>query len=105
MTFIIYEKEISDACILRVAVGTTGHCGGDTGHGGRTRIELEDLGGTDISFEVSEGDGEYKKQLIINLSGDAELRVIIKALGFITSVLKSVVEEGAYPGSFKKEIK
>jgi len=92
----IYEKEFSGICILKAGAGTTGYCGGDTGHGGRTRIELEDLGNTDINFKVREGED---KSLIINLGGDAELDVIIKALEFITSVLKNIIEEGSYPGS------
>lgn len=96
MTFIIYEKEFSSCCILKARAGTTGHRGGDAGHGGRTRIELEDLGGTDISFKVREGE---EKSLVINLGGDCELDVIIKALEFIVGVLKSVTEEGSYPGS------
>jgi hypothetical protein len=41
---------------------------------------------------------ESKKRLLIKLGGDCELDVIIKALEFIASVLKSVVEEGSYPG-------
>ena len=37
--------------------------------------------------------------MLISLGGYAELRVIIKALEFIVGgVLKSVVEEGSYPG-------
>jgi len=42
------ETEISSANILRVASGTTGYCGGDSGAGGRTYIEIKDIGGTDI---------------------------------------------------------
>jgi len=99
MAFTIYEKEFSDSCILRVAAGTTGYRGGDTGHGGRTRIELENVAGADISFKVRERDGEGEKRLIINLGGDAELRVIIEALEFIAGVLKNVTDEGSYPGS------
>jgi len=98
MSFMIYEKEFSGICILKAGAGTTGYRGGDTGHGGRTRIELEDLGNTDISFEVRGGE---EKSLIINLGGDAELDVIIKALEFIAGVLKNVIEEGSYPGSLE----
>ena len=78
------EKEISDANILRVAAETNGFQGGDSGHGCRTVIELEDLGGTDIKF-VIENDG---KMLRIELGGDAELRTVIEALEFATQVLK-----------------
>ncbi len=100
MAFIIYEKEFSSCCILKAKVGTTGHRGGDTGHGGRTRIELEDLGGTDISFKVRGGED---KSLAIDLGGDCELDMIIKVLEFVAEVLKSVREEGSYPGSLGVE--
>ncbi|MBA7541805.1 hypothetical protein ES705_34121 [subsurface metagenome] len=101
MAFMIYEKEFTSCCILKASAGTTGYRGGDTGHGGRTQIELEDLGGTDISFEIDKGEGESKKRLLISLGGDCELDVIIKALEFIAGVLKSVAEEGSYPGSLR----
>jgi hypothetical protein len=52
MAFKVYEKEFTSACILKASAGTTGYCGDDTEHGGRTRIELEDLGNTDIYFTV-----------------------------------------------------
>jgi len=101
MAFKVYEKEFTSACILKASAGTTGYRGGDTGHGGRTRIELEDIAGTDINFTVREGEGGEEKSLIINLGGDAELDVIIKALEFIVGVLKNVIEEGSYPGSLE----
>ena len=48
----MYESSFSDSNILRAAAGTTGFRGGDSGHGGRTFIELEDLANTDIDFKV-----------------------------------------------------
>ncbi len=87
-------REFSDACILRATVSTTGFCGGDGGHGGHTLIELEDLGSTDISCELSEAPskGVYKK-VAISLGGDAELRVIIKALRFAADSLEALSRE------------
>lgn len=101
MAFKVYEKEFTSACILKASAGTTGYRGGDTGHGGRTRIELEDIAGTDINFTVREGEGGEKKSLFIDLGGDAELGVIIEALEFIVGVLRIVRKEGVYPGSLE----
>ena len=81
----IYETEICNANILRVAAGTTGYCGGDSGHGGRTFIEIEDMGGTDIKFNVS---GIDKKSLKIKLGGDSELGTIIQAFEFVIRTLR-----------------
>ncbi len=80
----IYETVITNANILRVAAGTTGYCGGDTGHGGKTFIEIEDLGGTDVQFKIT----NHEKSLSIELGGDSELDTIIEALEFITKTLK-----------------
>ena len=74
-----------DCNILRVAAGTTGACGGDSGHGGRTRIEIEDLGGTDIEFEIEPG----KRQVNIILGGDSELGTIIEGLRFVVETLEA----------------
>lgn len=82
------EETISGANILRVAAGTTGYRGGDSGHGGRTYIEIEDLSGTDIEYEILKGDGG-NKLLRINLGGDSELSTIIQGLDFILGVLKT----------------
>lgn len=80
----MHETEIESLNILRVAVGTTGLCGGDSGHGGRTRIEIEDLASTDINCWW-----DYKKKkLTINLGGDSELDTIIRAFDFISEILK-----------------
>jgi len=80
----MYESTFSDSNILRAAVGTTGFRGGDSSHGGRTFIELEDLAGTDIDFQV-EKEGRLLK---INLRGDAELRTILGAFQFISRTLE-----------------
>lgn len=90
----LVEKKIWDCNSLRVAAGTTGYCGGDSGHGGKTIVEIEDLGSTDISFEHID---EWKKNknffdrglLRITLGGDAELYTFVKGLSFILRVLKS----------------
>lgn len=85
--FRLYKKEIFDACIINITAGTTGYKGGDAGHGGKTFIKIEDIGGTDIHFEVKQTENE--KSLIISLYGDAELNVMIKALEWIVKILKA----------------
>ncbi|MBA7603812.1 hypothetical protein ES703_10930 [subsurface metagenome] len=86
----VYEKDIVNANILRVAAGTTGLKGGDSGHGGRTYIEIEDKGNTDIKFKViNDGTGCFGSFLRIELGGDAELETIIEGLEFIVETLKA----------------
>ncbi len=82
----MYEKEIMLENTLRVAAGTTGFCGGDTGHGGQTFIELEDIACTDINCEVQRPGGHLL--IKINLGGDAELATIIEAFEFIAKTLR-----------------
>ena len=86
----MYETEISSANVLRVAAGTTGYCGGDSGHGGRTFIELADLAGTDIQFSVS---GPNKRSLEIKLGGDTELSTIIEAFEFVVTTLRRELQK------------
>lgn len=88
----VKEKEISCCNIIRVAAGTTGMMGGDTGHGGRTVIEIEDLGSTDIECEWQD------RKLTMVLGGDSELITIIQALEFITTTLKKECAKGVKNG-------
>ncbi len=81
----IYSKEWYSGNVLKAEAGTTGFCGGDSGHGGKTYFSIEDLGGTDISFDVSE------HKLEVHLGGDCELQTITSALKFITSVFEDAM--------------
>ena len=83
-----WKREIVDANVLSVEVGTTGYMGGDTGHGGRTFIRINDEGGTDISAKVIEDRYGDTMGIEIALGGDAELSTMIEALKFITQVLE-----------------
>ena len=83
------EKEITSANILRVAVGSTGLCGGDYSHGGKTKIVIEDLSSTDINCWW---DYENKK-LTINLGGDCELQTILEGLEFIIKHLQNKIDQ------------
>ena len=81
-----YTVQFSSANILEVEVGTTGFCGGDTGHGARTYFRLEDLGGTDITVK------EIKGGVVIEFGGDTEIDTFISALEYAATVLKTEVE-------------
>ena len=43
-----YTREIYSANVLEVEAGTNGFQGGDSGHGSRAYIRIEDMGSTDI---------------------------------------------------------
>lgn len=62
----IYKKFLSSVNILKAAAETTRFRGGDSGHGCQTIIGLEDLGGTDIKFQV----GKNGRTLRITLGKD-----------------------------------
>ena len=83
-----WQREIIDANILSVEAGTNGYQGGDTGHGGRTFIRINDEGGTDISARVLTDRFGDTSGIEIALGGDAELSTIIEAFKFITKVLE-----------------
>ena len=81
--FEILEHEITSANILRVRAGTTGPCGGDSGHGCRTVFELEDASGTDIHVQVLD------RGVRISLGGDCELETFIQALEWAAKSLRT----------------
>lgn len=84
---ITFQREIVSANILEVEAGTNGYQGGDSGHGSRTYIRIEDLGSTDIEVTPKENGVE------IVLGGDCELETMIRALKFITKVLEDQAAE------------
>ena len=77
----VYETVTTGNCLLRVAAGTTGRRGGDTGHGCRTIVELERVAG-DVEFQRINGG------VRIVLGGDEELESIIEALSFAAKTLE-----------------
>ena len=89
----MYETEISSCNILRVAAGTNGLKDGDSGHGSRTIIEIEDRGGTNINFKITPNMGNGLIE--IRLGGDTELETIIQAFEFIVRTLKRQVDKEA----------
>ena len=88
------SKELVNANILEVEVGTTGYRGGDSGHGGRTYIKLQDHSSTDIRVRVNCGEWHSlmsEGPLEIALGGDAELDTFIDALEFAVKTLKAQI--------------
>ena len=82
-----YQRELTYANILEVEAGTNGYCGGDSGHGSRTYIRIQDEGNTDIDV-TSIYDSFGIKGVEITLGGDSELKSIIEALKFVVLVLE-----------------
>jgi hypothetical protein len=93
MRIVTKKQTMVHAALLEVEVGTTGLCGGDTGHGGRTYLRLEDEGGTDITVRpISSGTGSGGVELVFG--GDAELENLIAGLQFALHVLQESKENG-----------
>lgn len=88
-----WAAEITNANILEVEAGTTGYCGGDTGHGGRTYFRLKDLASTDMTANVIKNQYNDTEEVIIELGGDTELSTFIEALEFTLKVLKEQSRE------------
>lgn len=109
------KKEIVSANIIEVEVGTTGFCGGDSGHGGRTIFAIKNLACTDmrLSFHadysphgnIEIGDMILKgnngtagfdleaQDIEIVFGGDCELETFIEALRFALETLESKTKQ------------
>lgn len=87
-----YTREVISANILEVEAGTTGYIGGDSGHGGRTYLRIQDSASTDMeirTFVDKHGCNGFE----VFLGGDCELETTIRALKFITKVLEDESKE------------
>ena len=85
----LYSEEFGFFNILGVTVATNGYQGGDSGHGGRTYIRMEDLSSTDIDARVSVGPDTNSKVEIM-LGGDSELDSVIEALRWAADKLEEL---------------
>ena len=87
-----YKTCLEDFNIIEVEAGTTGHMGGDPGHGGRTYFRIEDLASTDMRCRVRSYDGTYEfddiEQIELVFGGDSELDTFREALRIGYEVLK-----------------
>ncbi len=97
------SQEIVSANIISVEVGTTGYCGGDSGHGGRTYVRIKDESSTDMRCRLKgyiKGRG-YEDVDCINantveivLGGDCELETFIGVLEFAAQTLRNQIGGG-----------
>ena len=83
-------KLIESFNIMTAEVGTTGYCGGDSGHGGRTYIKIKNEMGDFSVF--SSGDADSKEVELL-IGGDSELATTIECLEFILKELKGKAEQ------------
>jgi hypothetical protein len=79
------EREFASGNLLRVAVGTNSPRG-DAEDRGRTVFSFEGDSNTDISFEASEN----SKKVSLVFTGDSECEVLIQALEFAASTLRTM---------------
>lgn len=84
----IFSRDIVSANILHVEAGSTGYCGGDSGHGGRTYFSITDESSTDIGINLINEYDNDNKGFEVFLGGDCELDTTITALEFILKALK-----------------
>ena len=90
---VTWERACVDACLLSVEVGTNGFHDGDSGHGSRTYIRLQDQGSTDLRCTTDgQGDQDHSDVIEIILGGDAELRTVKEALRWILMILETQSE-------------
>jgi hypothetical protein len=88
-----WKREIWNANALEIEVGTTGYQGGDSGHGGRTYLRINDLASTDIDVNILKDTFGNISGFELKLGGDAELTTFIEALEFALKVLKDQSRE------------
>jgi hypothetical protein len=82
----IASREIVSCNVLKVTVATTGFCGGDSGHGARSIVEIADLSSTNIEAVF---DSE-KKVLRIEVGGDSEIDTLADALMYASRALSTL---------------
>ncbi len=93
------RHEATSANILRVTVETSCPRGGDSGHGGRTLVELEDLASTDITVTPLTNNGNGGVRL--ELGGDTECETLIECLRFAADELERQSKANRAGGSAK----
>jgi hypothetical protein len=85
-------REIFDANIFEIEVGTNGYQGGDSGHGSRTYFRVKDICSSDINVKTLTDKFGDTTGVEVLLGGDSELRTFIEALEFALKVLKEESE-------------
>ena len=86
---VLHSSEFGSFNTLGISVGTNGYQGGDSGHGGRTYICIQDLGCTDMDACVSKSSDSGPKIEMI-FGGDSELDSIIEGLRWAADKLEDL---------------
>lgn len=100
----VSRRSFVSACILDVIVGSTGYQGGDSGHGGRTVLVLDEQGGTDIRCKTFGSPYGGADRIEIVLGGDCELDVFADGLMFAAKTLKKIIKESRKEEKRKRKI-
>jgi hypothetical protein len=87
-----WQREIWSANMIEVEAGTNGYCGGDSGHGGRAYLRIQDVYCTDIEVRVLGEEGD-KHGVELIMGGDCELSSLIDALEFALKALRDGIRE------------
>lgn len=87
-TQIVFTSKVESEVLVSFEVKTTGYCGGDAGHGGKTSILVKtDCGDLGIA---KKDNGILHKEWTIEANGDAELDALISMLRESLRFLESV---------------
>ena len=84
-----WETKAESCNVLEVEVGTTGFCGGGSGHGSRTYLRIQDKAGSDIRVNILRAENSLPCGFELVMCGDCELITLIDALSFALETLKS----------------
>lgn len=84
----VIEETEDNFNVLQVEAGSTGKCGGDSGHGCRTYFRIEDVASTDMTINKIADRFGFVSGFEVILGGDSELDSIIEALKFIVDALE-----------------
>lgn len=80
--------------VLGVTVATNGYHGGDSGHGGRTYVSIENIADSDFDAKVSRSEsGEVKVELMFG--GDSELDTLIQSLRWAADTLDTFAKSSS----------
>lgn len=89
------RKTFNSANILEVTVATTGYRGGDAGHGGRSVVRINDLGGTAIKARIIPESVHGNGGIELMLGGDCELITLIDGLRFAADALEELSDKSS----------
>lgn len=73
--------------LLKLTVGTTGPRGGDSSKGGRTILQFENEGASDMRISLDGKEIDHWDRISIVFGGDSELENLVASLKFALQVL------------------